>query len=203
MECCRKVKNIKFLDEVVSFFEKLPGVGKKTATRYAFYIAEKFDDEDVTQAVKAINDIHENVTHCKKCNMLSASEICDICKDELRDKTKILVVKDTRDILTLEATHQYNGLYYVLGGLISPLDGIGPDDLNIDKLEEISKDPAVNEVILATSFTPQGETTALYLERILARENLKITRIAYGLPAGGDIEYADERTIQRALESRK
>ena len=133
----------------------------------------------------------------------SGEKIEEMDEDELRDKTKILVVKDTRDILTLEATHQYNGLYYVLGGLISPLDGIGPDDLNIDKLEEISKDPAVNEVILATSFTPQGETTALYLERILARENLKITRIAYGLPAGGDIEYADERTIQRALESRK
>lgn len=197
------MKGIKFLDELVSFFEKLPGVGKKTATRYAFYVAEKFDDEMIEQAINAIANTHQNVTHCVKCNMLSDAETCNICQDELRDQSKILVVKDTKDVLTLEATHQYNGLYYVLGGLISPLDGVGPDDLNIDKLEELSKNNDVKEVILATSFTPQGETTALYLERILARDNLKITRIAYGLPAGGDIEYADERTIQRALESRK
>lgn len=197
------MKEVKFLESLIEFFQKFPGVGKKTATRYAYYVAEKFTDEDIETAIKAFKETHENVKHCNCCNMLTNQDVCEICSDPLRDDSQVLVVKDTKDILSIEKAKTYNGKYYVLGGLISILDGIGPDELQIDKLETITKNPNCKEVILATSFTPAGETTALYLEKVLSRDNLKISRIGYGLPAGGDIEYADERTIGRALESRR
>ncbi len=193
---------LRFLEPLISVFEKLPGVGRKSATRYAFYLVEKFSDEDIEEAIKAISEVHDNIKHCSKCNILTDKEVCDICNNPVRDSSKILVVRDTKDVISLERTKQYNGLYHVLGGLISPLDGVGPDDINVDSLENRLKKDDIQEVILATSFTPQGETTALYLERILKKEGLTITRIGYGIPAGGDIEYADELTLQKALESR-
>lgn len=193
---------LKFLDPLIECFEKLPGVGQKTATRYAFQVVEKLTDEDVVEFTKVLLSTKENIKHCSICNILTTEEVCDICQNELRGKDKILVVKDTKDVISLEKTQQYNGLYHVLGGLISPMDGIGPDDLFIKELEERCKNLDVKEVILATSLTPQGETTALYLEKILKREGLEISRIGYGIPAGGDIEYADELTLRKALSSR-
>ena len=175
------MSEIKFLEKLTNHLEKLPGVGKKTAQRYAYYIADKMSKEDV-----------ENF----------AKDVCDICASNYRDKTQIMIVKDTKDVLAIEKTNQYNGLYHVLNGLISPLDGIGPDELNIESLEKRINNNEVKEIIIATSFTPSGETTALYLERILAKDSLKISRIGYGLPAGGDIEYVDELTLKRALDSR-
>jgi recombination protein RecR len=196
------MNELKFLEPLIISFEKLPGVGQKTATRYAFQVVEKLTEEDVEEFAKVLVEVKKNIKHCEKCNILTTSDLCDICENELRDQDKILVVKDTKDVISLEKTKQYNGLYHVLGGLISPLDGIGPDELSIKELEERCKNLDVKEVIIATSLTPQGETTALYLEKILKREGLEITKIGYGIPAGGDIEYADELTLRRALSSR-
>ena len=193
---------LKFLDPLIECFEKLPGVGQKTATRYAFQIVEKLTDEDVEDFARVLLEIKSSIKHCSICNILTTEDVCETCQNDLRDKDKILVVKDTKDVISLEKTKQYNGQYHVLGGLISPMDGVGPDDLCIKELEERCKNLDIKEVILATSLTPQGETTALYLEKILKREGLEISRIGYGIPAGGDIEYADELTLRKALSSR-
>lgn len=191
----------KFLDNLASCFEKLPGVGKKMAQRYAYYIIEKMSLDDVKELSNELVKTKENVKHCKICGMLTDLDICHICNNSYRNKEQIMVVRDTKDVLAVEKTAQYNGLYHVLGGLISPLDGITPDNLNIDSLEKRLDN--IKEVIIATSFTPNGETTALYLEKILKKDNLTISRIGYGLPAGGDIEYVDELTLKRAIDARK
>jgi recombination protein RecR len=196
------LKQDNFLDSLVNVFEHLPGVGKKTATRYAYYVVDKMTNEDVEQFSNVLKTTKKSICHCEKCGMLSLEKVCNICSDSSRDQTKIMVVKDTKDLLSIEATNQYNGLYHVLGGLISPIDGVSPDDLTIDLLEERSKKEVVKEIILATSFTPSGETTALYLEKILARDGLIISKLGYGLPAGGDIEYVDELTLKRAIDGR-
>lgn len=196
------MNELKFLDPLIASFEKLPGVGQKTAIRYAFQVVEKMTEEDVEEFAKVLVELKKNIKHCEKCNILTTKNLCDICENSLRDQDKILVVKDTKDVVSIEKTKQYNGLYHVLGGLISPMDGIGPDDISIKELEARCKDLEVKEIILATSLTPQGETTALYLEKILKREGLEISRIGYGIPAGGDIEYADELTLRKALSSR-
>lgn len=196
------MNELKFLEPLIVSFEKLPGVGQKTATRYAFQVVEKMTEEDVEEFARVLVEVKKEIKHCEKCNILTTKTICDICESELRESDKILVVKDTKDVISLEKTKQYNGLYHVLGGLISPMDGIGPDELAIKELEERCKNLNIKEVILATSLTPQGETTALYLEKILKREGLEISRIGYGIPAGGDIEYADELTLRKALAAR-
>lgn len=196
------MNELKFLEPLIVSFEKLPGVGQKTATRYAFQVVEKMTEEDVEEFARVLVEVKKEIKHCEKCNILTSKNICDICENELRETDKILVVRDTKDVISLEKTKQYNGLYHVLGGLISPMDGIGPDELSIKELEDRCKELKVKEVILATSLTPQGETTALYLEKILKREGLEISRIGYGIPAGGDIEYADELTLRKALSSR-
>ena len=193
--------DLKFLDALASTFESLPGVGKKTARRYAYHVIEKMTDEDVEVFAKTLIETKNKVKHCPICGMLSTQEPCEICSSKLRDRSKIIVVKDTKDVLAIENMGEYLGLYHCLNGLISPMDGIGPDDLTINLLEKrLSND--VEEVILATSFTPSGETTAIFLEKILGRENLIISRLGYGLPAGGDIEYIDELTLKRALLNR-
>lgn len=191
---------IKFLDNLAKSFEKLPGVGKKTAQRYAYYVVEKLSIEDVETFSKVLVETKQKIRYCNKCGMLTDQDTCEICSSKYRDKTQIMVVRSTKDVLAIEKTSQYNGLYHVLGGLISPLDGVGPDDLNIDSL--VSRLDGTNEIIIATSFTPSGETTALYLEKILNKEGLKISRIGYGIPAGGDIEYIDELTLKRAIDAR-
>lgn len=197
------MKDFSFLDELVKHFEKLPGVGKKTALRYAYYVVEKMSLESVEGFSKELTNVKSKVKKCSVCGMLTDQDVCDVCSDTSRDTSKIIVVKDTKDVFALEKIKQYNGLYHVLNGLISPLDGIGPEHVNIDSLEGRCKSKEIKEIILATPFTPNGETTALFLERILDRENLIISRIGYGLPAGGDIEYTDELTLLRSLQNRK
>lgn len=193
---------LEFLDDLTANFEKLPGVGKKTASRYAYSIIEKMSNEEVEKFANSLIETKNKVNYCKKCGVLTTKEICEICSDEERDQTKILVVKDTKDVFAIERTNQYQGLYHVLGGLINPLEGIGPDKINLKTLEERAKNKEIKEIIIATTFTPSGETTALFLEKILKRENLTISLIGYGLPAGGDIEYIDELTLKRALQWR-
>lgn len=193
---------LEFLDDLTANFEKLPGVGKKTASRYAYSIIEKMSKEEVEKFANSLIETKNKVNYCKKCGVLTTKEICEICSDEERDQTKILVVKDTKDVFAIERTNQYQGLYHVLGGLINPLEGIGPDKINLKTLEERAKNKEIKEIIIATTFTPSGETTALFLEKIIKRENLTISLIGYGLPAGGDIEYIDELTLKRALQWR-
>ncbi len=195
--------DFKFLENLSACFEKLPSVGKKTANRYAFSVIEKMSNEEVERFARTLLETKNKVKKCKICGMFTIdSDTCEICENKYRSKEQIMVVKDARDVIAIEKTGQYNGLYHVLGGLISPLDGIGPEQLNITSLESRINDE-IKEIILATSFTMQGETTALYLEKILARDNLTISRIGYGLPAGGDIEYVDSLTLKYALEGRK
>lgn len=190
-----------FLEALVSYFEKLPGVGKKTATRYAYYVVEKMSEEQVGEFSKTLVEVRNNVKKCDDCGMLTNKNVCDICSSAYRDKKQIMIVKDTKDVVAIEKTNQYNGLYHVLGGLVAPLEGIGPNELNINSLERRINE-GVEELIISTPFTPQGEMTALYLEKIYKEKDVKISRIGYGLPAGGDIEYVDELTLKRALDSR-
>lgn len=190
-----------FLEALTAYFEKLPGVGKKTAARYAYYVIEKMSEEEVIEFSHNLIETKQSIRHCKVCGILTNKEICDICSSNYRDKKQIMIVKDTKDVIAIEKTNQYNGLYHVLGGLITPLEGIGPDDININSLEDRLEN--IEEVIISTPFTPQGEMTSLYIERIYKDKNIKISRIGYGLPAGGDIEYVDELTLKRALDSRR
>ena len=191
------------LEKLAKSFERLPGVGKKTALRYAYAILEKYSDDEVNQLVSDIVNFKNSISFCPICGLMSHNNECDICLDNTRNEKQVLVVKDSKDAIVIETTRAYNGLYHVLGSLISPIDGIGPDDINLDKLETRIIDSKINEVILAVPFNPNGETTALYIEKILSQYNVKITRIGYGLPAFGDIQYIDELTLIRALENKK
>lgn len=193
--------DLKFLDLLASKFESLPGVGKKTANRYAYHLIEQMTSEEVEEFAKVMVDTKKSVVFCPICGMLSLKQPCDICSSIERDKTKIMVLKDTKDIIAIETLGSYNGLYHSLNGLINPLDGIGPDEINVSSLYN-RINSGVKEVIIATPFTINGETTTLFLEKTLSKYNIKISRLGYGLPAGGDIEYIDELTLQRAIENR-
>ena len=194
------MEELKFLDALAKMFEKLPNVGKKTASRYAYYVVESLKDQEVEEFSKTLMETKASVHRCKICGMLTTNETCSICNDNNRDKSKIMVVKDTKSVLAVEKSKTYNGLYHCLNGLINPTVGIGPDDLNIDSIDLRVK--SNDELILATSFTPEGETTALYLEKILLKKGYNVYRIGYGLPAGGDLEFVDELTLKRAIDSR-
>ena len=183
-------------------FKKLPGVGKKTAIKYAFKIVD-MPEESVDDLVSAILSARTGVVRCSKCNNYSEDELCPICQNNSRDLSVICVVEDAKSIIAFERAHSYNGLYHVLGGAISPIKGIGPDKLKLSQLVTRVLEGNVNEVIIATNPTLEGETTAMYISGILKEYNVKISRLAYGIPAGGDLEYTDELTLQRALEGRR
>lgn len=192
----------KAMEKLVSEFEKMPGVGAKTAERLAFYILN-LSKEDAGSLARAIVDVKDSIFYCKKCFNLSESETCLICQDAHRDKKTICVVEEPKDIISVEKTRQYKGLYHVLLGSLSPLDGIGPDDLKIKELlARVGQDKA-EEIIIATNSDTEGEATALYLARILKPLGLNVTRIAYGIPVGGALEYADQATLSRAFEGRR
>ncbi|MCI6717289.1 MAG: recombination mediator RecR [Bacilli bacterium] len=194
--------DFKFLENLSTCFEKLPSVGKKTASRYAFHVIENMSSDEVERFARVLLETKKQVKKCKICGMYTLEDTCEICSNLYRSHEQIMVVKDAKDALAIEKTGQYNGMYHILGGLISPLDGVGPNQLNIEQLEQrITQE--TKEIIIATSFTMNGETTALYLEKILARDGLTISRIGYGLPAGGDLEYVDALTLKYALEGRK
>ena len=194
--------DFKFLENLSTCFEKLPSVGKKTASRYAFHVIENMSSDEVERFARLLLETKKQVKQCKLCGMYTLEDTCEICSNLYRSHEQIMVVKDAKDALAIEKTGQYNGMYHILGGLISPLDGVGPNQLNIEQLEQrITQE--TKEIIIATSFTMNGETTALYLEKILARDGLTISRIGYGLPAGGDLEYVDALTLKYALEGRK
>lgn len=187
------------LQNLIEHFAKFPGVGRKSAQRLAFYLL-KADREEAVALAKAIIDVKDRIFKCSRCYNISETDPCKICTDEKRDHSIICVVQEAMDVLSIEKTGYYRGLYHVLGGVLSPLNGIGPDELNIQGL--LYRLDNVREVILAINLTRDGETTALYLSKLLKSKNVKVSRIAQGLPAGIDLEYADEITLTHALEGR-
>ena len=189
------------LNELISQFERLPGIGKKTAQRLAYSILNQ-PPERAQKFAEALVNAREKIHFCKSCQGFTDKEICNICEDLGRDKSVICVVAEPKDIFVFEKTREYNGIYHVLHGLISPLDNIGPDQLKIKELMSRLAGGEVKEIIMATNPTVEGEATASYISRLVKPMGVKVTRLAYGIPVGGDLEYADEFTLARALEGR-
>lgn len=190
------------IDRLINEFSKLPGIGRKTAQRLAFHVIN-MDIKDVTGLSKALVDVKNEIKYCSVCCNISDSEVCTICANSHRDPSTICVVEDPRDVAAMERTKDYSGRYHVLNGVISPMDGIGPDMLNIKELISRLGDGSVKEIIMATNPTIEGEATAMYISRLVKPMGIKVTRIAHGLPVGGDLEYADDVTISKALEGRR
>jgi recombination protein RecR len=190
------------VQDLIEEFAKLPGVGPKGATRIAFHLLNS-DNAEVAKLAEVLREVKEKVRFCKQCFNVAQNELCRICADPRRDQTLICVVEEPKDVLAIERTREFRGKYHVLGGAISPIDGIGPDDLRIKELMSRLSDDSISEVILATDPNLEGEATATYLARLLAPLGLKVTRLASGLPVGGDLEYADEITLGRAFEGRR
>lgn len=193
--------NIVPLTELVNQFSRLPGIGKKTAQRLAFSILEQ-PPERAKQFAEALVNAREKIHFCKNCQALTDLEVCSICDDEKRDHSTVCVVSDPKDVMAFERTREYKGVYHVLHGVISPLDGIGPDRLRIKELMARLGSGEITELIMATNPTVEGEATASYISRLVKPMGIKVTRLAYGIPVGGDLEYADEYTLARALEGR-
>lgn len=196
------MKELKSVTKLVDSFAKLPGVGHKSAEKMAYSVLE-MQDEDVEMFSDALKELKRNVHHCPICGNYTEDDVCEICQDENRDKTKIIVVSYPKDVASFERLGVYNGRYHVLGGVLSAVNGVGINDLNIVDLEKRIKEDKVQEIIIATNPTTEGETTALYLAKILENKNVNVTRLAYGLPMGGHLEYADSLTLSKALEGRK
>lgn len=191
----------KLIENAVEELAKLPGVGRKTALRLALHLLKE-ETEDTFSLAEALVKMRTDVKHCKTCHNISDTEICDICANPLRDKSVLCVVSDIRDVIAIENTSQYKGLYHVLGGVISPIEGVGPSDLHIDSLLERLPQSEVREILLAISPTMEGDTTAFYLTRKLRDHDLRITTIARGVPVGGELEYTDEITLGRSIVER-
>lgn len=186
---------------LIESFSKLPGIGKKTATRLAFYTIG-MEDQDVNEFAKNLLSAKRDLSFCSICGNLTESDPCAICTDPTRDRTTILVVEESKDVLAMEKIREYRGLYHVLHGTISPMNGISPDEINVKTLITRLMDSEVKEVIIATNATSDGEATAMYLARMIKPAGIKVTRLARGLAVGSDIEYADEITLSKAVENR-
>ncbi|TVQ92918.1 MAG: recombination protein RecR [Bacteroidetes bacterium] len=191
----------KLLQAAVEEFSKLPGIGRKTSLRLVLHLLRQ-EKEDVSFFANAIERLRKEVVYCKTCHNISDKEICDICSSPRRDKSLICVVEDLRDVIAIENTGQYHGLYHVLGGIISPMDGIGPDDLQIESLIKRINNSSVQEIILALSTTMEGDTTNFYIYRKLEDKKIKISAIARGIAIGDELEYADEVTLGRSIMNR-
>lgn len=189
------------LSRLIEQFERLPGIGRKTAQRLAFFLINQ-PEEKSEEFADAILEARKSMHFCKVCQDLTDHEICRICDDPERDRSVICVVEEPKDVVAFEKTRDYNGLYHVLHGVISPMDGIGPERLKIKELLARVQQGGVREVIMATNPDVEGEATAMYLSRLLKPLDVRVTRIAYGIPVGGELEYADEVTLSRALEGR-
>jgi len=190
-----------YLEALIKEFSRLPGIGPKSASRLAFHILKQPFSE-VERLSKAILELKENITFCKICGGISDGDICAICSDANRDKSIICVVAEARDVLTIEKSEGYRGVYHVLKGVISPLDGIGPEELNIDSFIKRCKEGFIKEVIIATNPTIEGDATTLYLAKELRPLGIRVMRIAHGLPVGSNLEFADSATIVKSLEGR-
>ena len=193
--------NSPLLDTAVAELAKLPGIGRKTALRLALHLLRQ--DKDIALSLgKSIIEMRENIRYCKRCHNISEEELCPFCSDSRRDSKTVCVVENVKDVLTVESTHEHHGLYHVLGGLISPLDGVSPSDLEIDSLVKRVKEEGIEEIILALSPTMEGDTTNFYIYRKLADLPVRITMLARGLAIGNELEYADELTLGRSILNR-
>ena len=192
----------KSLVDLIEYFKKFPGIGEKTAERLAFSVLN-FDIEEVTEFSKALCNAKSNIKPCSVCGTLTESDICFICRDDSRDSDSILVVENSKDVFLFERIGNYKGYYHVLGGLISPLDEIGPDDLSINLLLERVRNNNIKEVVLAIKTGIEADTTALYIKKLLEKDGIIVTRIANGIPIGADMEYIDVLTLETALNNRK
>jgi len=189
------------IEQLAEQFAQLPGIGRKTAQRLALYVL-KMSREEVVTLAKALVNVKDKVRYCTICSNITESDPCTICSNTKRERSFICVVEEPHDVLAIEKTHEFKGLYHVLGGALSPLDGIGPDDLKIKELLERLSNATIDEIILALNPNVEGEATTLYLSRLLKPLGIKMTRIARGLPVGSDLEFADEATLSRAFEGR-
>ncbi|UHP10081.1 recombination mediator RecR [Listeria marthii] len=190
------------ITKLIDSFMKLPGIGPKSAARLAFYVLDMKED-DVLDFAKALVDAKRNLSFCSVCGHITDKDPCYICADTSRDRSVICVVQESKDVIAMEKMRDFHGLYHVLHGTISPMDGIGPEDINIPDLLKRLQDDTIEEVILATNPNVEGEATAMYISRLLKPSGIKVTRIAHGLPVGGDLEYADEVTLSKAMEGRR
>ena len=190
------------IEKLIQSFEKLPSIGNKTAARLAFYILNA-SEEETNEFVSSIINAKKNLKYCSKCYNISDTDPCTICGNAKRDQSSICVVEDVRDIIAMERTHEFKGVYHVLHGTISPMNGIGPEDIKIKELLARLMDGQVKEVILATNPRVEGEATAMYLSKLIKPLGVTVTRIAHGIPVGGDLEYTDEITLTKALEGRR
>ncbi|ANZ61550.1 recombination mediator RecR [Secundilactobacillus paracollinoides] len=188
--------------QLIDSYMKLPGIGQKTATRLAFFTID-MNGDDVTRFAKSLISAKRDLHFCSICGNITESDPCDICQDKTRDQSQILVVEQAKDIMVMEKMKEYHGLYHVLNGVLSPIEGKGPEDLNISSLlKRLQTNEAVKEIIIATNANPEGEATAMYLSRLIKPAGIKVTRLAHGLSVGTDIEYADEMTLFKAVEGR-
>lgn len=188
--------------KLINSFTKLPGIGQKTAARLAFHVLE-MAESDVADFAQGLMSVKRDLQYCQECGNITDQNPCEICQDESRDQSIVLIVEDSRDVMAMERMQEYRGLYHVLHGVLSPMDGIGPEDLNIPALLQRLQRTPIQEVIVATNATAEGEATAMYLARLLQPAGIKVTRLAHGLAVGSDIEYADEMTLFRAIEGRR
>jgi recombination protein RecR len=191
----------KLLENAVAEFAKLPGVGQKTALRLVLHLLKQ-DVAEVEQFSQTVSKLRNEIQFCKTCYNISDQAVCEICASHKRDQSLICIVEDTRDVMAIENTNQYNGVYHVLGGLISPMDGVGPADLEVDSLVERLKQSEAKEIIFALSATMEGDTTIFYLDKRLKQFNLKLSTIARGIAFGGELEYVDEITLGRSITTR-
>ncbi|MNP20345.1 Recombination protein RecR [compost metagenome] len=187
---------------LIESFTRLPGIGPKTASRLAFHVITMEEDK-VIDFAKALVSVKRNLHYCSVCCNITDTDPCRICQDKTRDTSVICIVQDHKDVVAMERTKEFNGYYHVLQGAISPMEGIGPDDIRLKELLNRLSDERVKELILATNANIEGEATAMYLSRLIRSFDIKVTRIAHGLPVGGDLEYADEVTLSKALEGRR
>ena len=190
------------IEKLIEAFEKLPSIGNKTAARLAFYMLNATEDE-TNEFISAITNAKKNLKYCSKCFNITDTDPCIICSNTARSEDLICVVEDVKDVVAMERTHEFKGVYHVLHGSISPMNGIGPDDIKIKELLARLMDGKVKEIILATNPRVEGEATAMYLSRLIKPLGVKVTRIAHGIPVGGDLEYTDEVTLSKALEGRR
>ncbi|MBD7966422.1 recombination mediator RecR [Fictibacillus norfolkensis] len=190
------------ISKLIESFMKLPGIGPKTAVRLAFFVLEMKED-DVLDFGRALVNAKRQLIYCSNCFHITDRDPCMICDDSSRDRTTICVVHDSKDVIAMEKMKEYRGLYHVLQGAISPMDGVGPEDIKVAELLKRLTDEGIQEIIMATDPNIEGEATAMYIARLLKPTGIKITRIAHGLPVGGDLEYADEVTLSKALEGRR
>lgn len=189
------------LTRLIEQFASLPGIGRKTAQRLAFYVLT-LTKQQAREFADAILDAHDKIKYCSVCKNYTDQELCEVCADDARDRSTICVVEDAKDVAAFERTGEYKGLYHVLGGLISPMDGVGPDQLFIKELLARAQAGEVKEIIMATNPTVEGEATAMYVAKLLGPFGVTVSRLAYGIPVGSDLEYADEVTLYKALENR-